>query len=203
MSRYQIEAVTQYRNDKIDPLLYRRVTAVPAESQARQITWERPILHIRVASPLGELHVINVHLKSRIPSSVPGQKKGFQYTSASGWAEGYFISSMKRVGQALETRLLIDQLFDQNEAAKIVVCGDFNAEPGQVPVEAIIGRVENLANSDLRNRQLLAAGESLSSDLRYSHIHGGKGSMLDHILYSQALLGHYLGCEVHNENLHD
>ena len=46
---------------------------------------------------------------------------------------------MKRVGQALETRMVIDGLFDEDEDAMIAVGGDFNADLDDVPVEAIRG----------------------------------------------------------------
>lgn len=56
---------------------------------------ERPILHARIdidhAAPGRLLHVINVHLKSKIPSDIPGQmidpRKGI-WRSADSWAEG-------------------------------------------------------------------------------------------------------------------
>lgn len=39
------------------------------------------------------------------PHRAPGQHPSqFLWQSASGWAEGAFVSAMKRVGQALETR---------------------------------------------------------------------------------------------------
>lgn len=49
---------------------------------------------------------------------------------------GFFISSMKRVGQALEVRMLIEDSFEKNENFWIVVCGDFNAEFEEVPLDA-------------------------------------------------------------------
>ena len=56
-----------------------------------------------------------------------GQKiDTYTWRTAHGWAEGYFIASMKRVGQALETRVLVDNILDNDEQALIVVCGDFN-----------------------------------------------------------------------------
>ena len=55
---------------------------------------------------------------------------------------------MKRVGQALETKIIVDKIFDAAPEAKIIVCGDFNAAPGEVPVEAICGRIENTDNPD-------------------------------------------------------
>ena len=72
------------------------------------------------------LHVINVHLKSKIPTDIPGQKiDGYTWRSADAWAEGSFISSMKRMSQALEVRRLIDRILD-TDPAQIVVAGDFN-----------------------------------------------------------------------------
>lgn len=203
LSRYPISRHKQVKNDEIGELRYRRVSAIPPEADSKKVSWERPILHCEIDSPLGLLHVINLHLKSRIPTPIPGQKSGFQYLSATGWAEGYFISSMKRVGQALETRVLIDRIFDSQQAAKIVVCGDFNAEPGQVPVEAIVGRVENIGNPTLRHRQLMAASASVPGGQRYSHIHAGEKNLLDHLLFSQGLLADFEGAGVHNEQLHD
>lgn len=203
LSRFPLLSSEQFRNDKMGELRYRRVTAIPEELDGKKVGWERPIQYCQIDSPLGVLHVINLHLKSRIPTPIPGQKEGFQYLSASGWAEGYFLSSMKRVGQALETRILIDQIFDQNAEAKILVCGDFNAEPLQVPVETIIGRVENLGNPALRDRELLTASESVAKDQRYTHLHAGSENLLDHVLFSQALLARYRKSEIHNEQLHD
>jgi len=130
LSRFQILEHHQYRHDFAPAPRYRKVTARPEESEARPITWERPILHAKIQLDNTRiLHLINVHLKSRLPTDIPGQKvDNFTWRTSSGWAEGFFISSMKRVGQALETRILIDRLFDADEDALIVVCGDFNAD---------------------------------------------------------------------------
>jgi endonuclease/exonuclease/phosphatase family metal-dependent hydrolase len=188
-------------------LAYRKVTAMPEEPEAKSLGWERPILHARIDVPgLGLLHVINLHLKSRLPSNVPGQRhpqKGYLWLSAAGWAEGYFMSSIKRVGQALETRLLLDTLFDGEPEARILVCGDFNAEPGEVPVEAIAGRVENTGNEALRSRVLIPTSAGIAASVRYSHLHEGQGNLLDHMLFSQALLPYFRSARIHNENLHD
>ena len=205
LSRFPIQSHHQYRNDKIAKLQYRKLTAIPTETEAKDLSWERPILHAVISHPqLGELHLINVHLKSRIASTINGQKENaYTWKTASAWAEGYFISSIKRVGQALETRTLIDEIFNSDINAQIIVCGDFNAEPGEVPVEAICGRVENTNNAELRARSLIACSQSLAASKSYSHLHQGQGNLLDHILISQPLLAVYTGAEIHNENLHD
>lgn len=199
-----IEAVQQHRNEILPAPQYRKVMANPAETTARDIGWERPILEVQLTHPrLGTLHVLNLHLKSRLASNIPGQRDGFSWRSAGGWAEGYFLSSVRRVGQALETRMRVDQILDADPATKVVVCGDFNAEPGEVPVEAICGRVENTDNPALRGHVLVPCSRSIPESTRFSHLHHGRGNLLDHMLISQSLLAHFRGAEIHNENLHD
>ncbi|MHC4875579.1 MAG: endonuclease/exonuclease/phosphatase family protein [Planctomycetota bacterium] len=202
--QFAVLEVNQYRNDHIDKLQYRKVTSVPADASAKNVSWERPILHVVLdVTGSGPVHVLNLHLKSRLASNIEGQKEGFSWRSAAGWAEGYFLSSIKRVGQALETRLIIDRIFDSEPGARILVCGDFNAEPGEVPVEAISGRVENTNNSDLRSRVLVACSNSIPESIRFSHLHHGQGNLLDHILVSQEMFGRFVNAEIHNESLHD
>ena len=205
LSAHPIIYSDQYKNDYIETLQYRKVTANdPPDTEAKDLRWERPILHAEIELPQSDnLHVINLHLKSRLASNVPGQKTGFLWESAAGWAEGYFLSSMKRVGQALETRILVDSIFDGDPEANIVVCGDFNAEPGEVPVEAMCGRVENTSNPDLRSRVLTPCSMGIPESVRFSHYHEGHGNLLDHMLISQSLLPYFRRAEIHNETLHD
>ncbi|PWJ43233.1 endonuclease/exonuclease/phosphatase family protein [Sediminitomix flava] len=203
LSKYPITEVNQYRNDKIEKLGYRKVTAEPAE-EVKDVSWERPILHVKIDHPeLGELHLINLHLKSRLASNVSGQKDGYKWNSAAGWAEGYFLSSIKRVGQAIETRILLDEIFEQEADAKIIVCGDFNAEPDQVPVEAIIGSVENTSNPSLRSKVMIPCSNGIPSSIQYSHLHHGHKNLLDHMLISQSLVPYFQSASIFNENLHD
>lgn len=204
LSAFPISDSQQYRNDHIDKLQYRKVTANPPEDHAKDLSWERPILHAQIQHPeLGTLHIINLHLKSRLATTVAGQKMGFEWKTAAGWAEGYFLSSIKRVGQALEARILVDKIFDEDADAKILVCGDFNSEPGEVPVEAIAGRVENTDNPILRPRVLVACSHGIPESVRFSHYHHGQGNLLDHTLISQALLPYFREASILNENLHD
>jgi hypothetical protein len=63
----------------------------------------------------------------------------YTWKTAFGWTEGVFLSPLQRVGQALRTHNRSDDLFDADEEAMIVVCGDVNADLDDVPVEAIRG----------------------------------------------------------------
>lgn len=205
LSRYEITEHHQYKHEYAPAPYYQQVTARPKEDQVKKITWERPILHAQIRLDNGvALHVIDLHLKSRRPSSVEGQRVNYYtWRTASGWAEGFFISAMKRVGQALETRMLIDELFDADEDALIVVCGDFNADPHEVAVEAIRGDIENTGNSALIKRVMVPCERTIPEPARFSFLYLGKPRMIDHLLVSRALLTYYKGSEIHNETLHD
>lgn len=205
LSRYDIVEHHQYMHEYAPSPRYQKVTALPEEREAREISWERPILHAKVQLPNNmTVDVINLHLKSRRPTSIQGHKLSERtWKTAFGWAEGVFISSMKRIGQALETRILIDKLFDENPCALIAVCGDFNEEFDEVSIEAIRGDVENTGNMNLAMRVMVPTERNIPEPARYSLLHNGKGKMLDHILVSRTLLAYFKGSEVHNELLHD
>ncbi len=150
------------------------------------------------------LHVINVHLKSKLPTDIPGQKiDPFTWRAADAWAEGSFLSSMKRMSQAVEVRRLVDQILDGDPNAQVVVAGDFNATPDEVPVLAIRGNVEDTGNPDLAARVLVPIENTVPEPARYTLYHQGKGQMLDHMLVTRNLLAAYRGSEIHNEILHD
>ena len=54
-----------------------------------------------------------------VASGVPSSQ-----TAVPAWAEGYFLSAVKRNGQALEARMLVDQIFSGAPDAMIAVAGD-------------------------------------------------------------------------------
>jgi len=204
LSRFPVSDSEQIRNDLITDLKYRSVTAIPGQEEAVKVSWERPILHTTIDWQGTALHIINLHLKSRIPSKIKGQDRDrYSFRTVAGWAEGYFLSAMKRVGQALEARMLIDHILDADPEAYIAVCGDFNAEPGEVPVETIVGRVENTGNPELGFRQLLPCSNTIPGQNRYTHLHEGQGNLLDHMVISRAMMARYVSAEIHNESLHD
>ncbi len=199
----------EYNNFWIKKLQYKKIMAEPSE-EAEPVTWDRPILYALIEiNGNFQLHVINLHLKSKRPDDIPGQKDKEKSTkfdvwkSSAGWAEGFFISSMKRVGQALETRRLIDSLLEDDKDARIVVCGDFNSEPGEVPIDAIRGAVEDTGNPDLKGGEMVSCEMTIPETSRYTYLHYGKKNLLDHMLISKAMLPYYRDSKIHNETLHD
>lgn len=205
LSRFPILEHHQYMHRYAPAPMYKKVTAEPEEEEAREVVWERPILYASIGiDEKTVLEVVNLHLKSRRPSGIAGHRLGDAvWRTASGWAEGFFLSSLKRLGQALEVRMLIDHIFDRDIHALIAVCGDFNADLEEVPVEAIRGDLENTGNPTLAPRVMIASERNIPEPARFSLLHNGKGKMLDHILVSRTLLAYFRGSEIHNETLHD
>jgi endonuclease/exonuclease/phosphatase family metal-dependent hydrolase len=183
---------------------YQMVTAKPPSTKASLLEWERPLLYLQIDIGHGSLHLINTHLKSKLPTNIPNQLKGYAWQSVSAWAEGSFISSMKRLGQALQARMLIDSIFDANGLDSfIAMAGDFNSEADEVCLRAILGPVEETGNPDHAPRIMVPCENNIADSARYSLFHLGKGQMLDHIIVSRPLLGHFIGAEIHNEALPD
>lgn len=205
LSRYPIERSVQYRHDFAPPPQYRRVTAVPPDTQAVEISWERPIQRAGIRLPDGRLlEVLNLHLKSRIPADIPGGKvDAYTWRNASAYAEGSFVSAVARVGQALEARLLVDRIFDEDPDALVAVCGDLNGDAEDIELLALRGDLEDTGNPADAGRVLVLCERNIPESTRYSLLHQGQGVMFDHILASRALLAGFTGAEVHNELLHD
>jgi len=206
VSRYPILETTIIRDSSMARPSYQMATADPPDDQANPIGWERPILYAQLS--LGQnviLHLLNMHLKSKIASNIPGGKiDTYTWRSVSAWAEGSFISSMKRMAQAVQARLIIDQIFDNHgEESLISVCGDFNANSEEVPVKTICGHVEETGNPAHAPRVLVPCERNIPESSRYSLLHLGKGEMLDHIIVSRNLLRFFDHAEIHNEILPD
>lgn len=204
LSRFPLLDCRPVRHDLVPPpdwsWLARDSGAGPAP-----VTWDRPILQAGLDLGGGlRLDVVNLHLRAPLAAPVPGAKAGpFRWRSVPGWAEGFYLAAMKRSGQALEARLLIDRMFDRDPDAAVLVAGDFNCDAREVPFKIIRAAADDTGNAALAGRALAALERSIRADRRYTVRHGGEAMMLDHLLVSQRLLGWYRGAEVHNEDLDD
>jgi endonuclease/exonuclease/phosphatase family metal-dependent hydrolase len=204
LSRFPILRQRQVLHGLIPPTEVRLVTAEPRVHEPAAIRFDRPILLTELDLGSSKLNVINVHLRAPIAAAVPGGKIGsFAWKRVSAWAEGYYLSGVKRSGQALELRLLIDELFDTDAHALVLVAGDFNAEDHETPLRIAIGAAEDTGNQQLAARTMVVLDRALETARRFSIIHNGRPQMLDHILVSHGLYGQFRGIEVHNEALGD
>ena len=205
LSRWPIAEQRQIRNELVRPPRYRLASAIPPAEREIEVTWDRPLLYTAVALPNGRrLHVLNLHLRAPLAAFIPGQKLApFVWKTVGGWAEGFYLSTMKRTGQALEARLFVDRLFDADPDALIAVAGDLNAEARETPVRAIYGDPEDTGNEVLAERALSPIEAEVPADRRFSVLHHGLKLMLDHLMVSVQLKRAHRAIDIFNEGLPD
>jgi endonuclease/exonuclease/phosphatase family metal-dependent hydrolase len=205
VSRLPIAESREVKAELLAAPTYHLTTAEPPAEEAQACAWDRPLLHVAVSLPDGRcLHLVNLHLRAPTAAYVPGQKSGaFAWRTTSAWAEGYFLAGIKRTAQALEARLLVDRLLDAESDGLIAVLGDCNAEERETPVRILMCETADTGNGALAARALVPLERSLPRDRRFTVIHKGRPVMLDHILVSRPLLGHFRRLEIHSETLSD
>lgn len=205
LARLPIAASAELWHHLVPEPIHGYVTAEPPAAAPVPVAWERPILYTRFdIAGRAPLHLYNVHLRAPLACAVPGQKADtFAWKSIAGWAEGFYLSEIKRAGQAFELRLAIDRRFDAEPEALVCIAGDFNAEEHHAPIEILKGEDDNTGNGALSGRVMVPVEHSLPADRCFTVIHQGRRQMLDHIMVSRRLMGRYRGSEIHNEALAD
>ena len=203
LSRLPLLACSQVFHDRVPPP--RHGLLRDGHDAGADLEWERPLLHAVLGLAGGRrLHVLNLHLRAPLAVSLPGRKTGpFSWADTASWAEGFLIAAIKRSGQALEARLTVETILDEEPGALILVAGDFNAEAAETPTRILMAGTDDTGNPGLASRALLAPEHGLPPERRYSVIHGGVHVMLDHLLASPALMAACRGMEIHNESLRD
>ena len=203
LSRWPLVAWESLHHRLVPPLRMSLATGRPYGSET-ELQWDRPLLRATVNLPDERpLHLINLHLRAPLAAPVPGQRADGVWNSVAGWAEGFYLASMKRAGQALEARLVVEELLDLEPDALVLVAGDLNAEEGEVPVRILRGAASDVEAPALAGRELLSLTRSLSPEQRFSLLYNGRRSLYDHLLASPSLAGRFIRCEIHNEALYD
>jgi len=205
LSRFPITASRAVQHELVPPLDYHAQTALPPSAEPLVLRWDRPILYAAVELPSARrLHLLNLHLKAPLAVPIPGQKaSAAEWRSSRGWAEGFFLAAMKRAGQALEARLLIEALFDAEPEALVAAAGDLNSDHNETPIRILVGDGTDPESEAPAARRLVALDRYIPAERRYSILHSGRPAMLDHILVSPALAALPHRIEVLNEGLHD
>ena len=205
LSRWPITRRRQVKGELVEPAAWRPRTADPPATAALPIVPERPLLATTIAHPSGvPIEVVNLHLRAPLAGGIAGGKLApFSWESTQAWAEGYFLSAIKRTAQALELRLLVDEMLDRDRAALIVAAGDYNAEDHETPLKIAVAAEEDTGNGVLTPRSLVVLDRALPADRRWSVLHHGRPQMLDHILASRTLYGRMRSIDVYNEALGD
>ena len=180
-------------------------TAEPPYTEPQGIVYERPILKTEIdlgaAKPL---HLFVVHLRAPIAAMIRGGKtREHAWKNLSAWAEGYQLSVLKQISQALELRMAVEALFDEDENAQIIVTGDFNATGETGTLRLLRADPDDTGSAELASRRLFQLDASLPLDQRQTVIHKGKGQALDHVLASAEITDKTLGVKVFNYGLPD
>lgn len=195
LSRWNIVAQRQVWHEFVPP--FRAGDGLDAQ-------WERPFLHTRIRlADSCEIDVVNLHLRAPSAAFFPGAKSGGAWRSSAAWAEGLFLSALKRDGQALEVRLFVETLFDAPPAAMVAVCGDFNAESRSSALRIIQTAAQDAGDPAFEARELTALEMRLPTAKRYSVLHEGARLLPDHILCSRALAACCVDVSILNAGLDD
>ncbi|MEW5740662.1 MAG: endonuclease/exonuclease/phosphatase family protein [Myxococcota bacterium] len=173
--------------------------------KAREVRWDRPLVHVTLAVPGPRpLHVIALHLRAPLATALEGQKvTPSSWKSVPGWAEGFWLSSMKRTGQALEARLLVEALLSEDADALVLVAGDFNAELSEMPLRLLRAEVDDTGNPALSSHSLTALEATVPDERRFTVVHEGRRQVLDHLLASGALARAHVRTDILNDGLGD
>jgi endonuclease/exonuclease/phosphatase family metal-dependent hydrolase len=195
LSRWPITASRSVMHDKVPP---------PSGDADMQPRWDRPLLQAEIALPTGQsLHVLNLHLRAPLATFAPKAKQHGVWQDTRAWARGFHLSTLKRIGQALEARLIVDDLLDADREALIVVAGDLNADLYEMPLRLLCAASADTNNPELAWRALQPAERLLPQEQRYTVIFGGRRVVLDHLLLSQRLATMLKTVEAKNEGLAD
>lgn len=174
-------------------------------AEGLDVSFDRPVLHATIATASGrQVDIFNAHLRAPLAAPVPGEKIDARtWRSASGWAEGYYLAAMKRMGQSLEIRRAIDRLLDADPDRQIAVAGDLNADLLETPLRLLLAADDDTDTPALAGRALLAAEARVAADRRFTTRHDGRPQLIDHILMSRALAAHLVAVGIENAGLID
>jgi endonuclease/exonuclease/phosphatase family metal-dependent hydrolase len=163
------------------------------EPFGERIQLRRGVVHARIdAGDLGHVEVLVAHLKSNRPRPLRDAADApIEPCSNRERAEAHLRSLVWRSAEALHVRGLVDALFAREPDARVAVMGDFNDVPGSLVLKII-------ASSDLA-----CPGERVPAERRFSALHAGKASQIDHVLLSAPLASRIAAARFLNDALRD
>lgn len=204
LSRWPIGFQRAVHHDLVAPWRWTPPVAGREPAAPVDVRWDRPILQVRVEPPgTRPIHFLNLHLRASRAAYIPGLKALSRWRSSASWAEGFCLAAQKQVGQALEARLLVEALLDAEPEARILVCGDLNADEHEMPVRLLCASAEDIEDPAFAARSLEPLEDRLPQARRFSVRHAGRPVMLDHLLASAGAARACTGIEVLNEKLGD
>lgn len=169
------------------------------EPYPSRIMLRRGVVHARVeATGLGEVDVVTAHFKSNRGAPLrAADGSELEDRSPSGRGEAALRSLIQRAAEALFVRGVVDDVLRWSPDHAICVLGDLNDVADSMPVRIVRGLGEGDAGV------LHACAELVPSERRFSCLHGGGRSLIDHVLVSSRLRRALVGAEIFNDALGD
>jgi endonuclease/exonuclease/phosphatase family metal-dependent hydrolase len=161
-----------------------------------RIPLRRGVVHARVQAPaIGAVDVLVVHFKSPRPVSLRDAAGGEVVPrTAKDRAESVLRSLVWRASESLHVRGIVDAVLATQPGAHVAVLGDLNDVPDSPVVAALQGSGDGI---------LLDCAASVPAAARFSAIHCGRPSQIDHILATAGLYAHLRGARFLNAELRE
>jgi endonuclease/exonuclease/phosphatase family metal-dependent hydrolase len=162
----------------------------------RRIPLRRGVVHARVDAPqIGAIDVLVAHFKSARPVPLKDPSGAdIEPASARERAEGAQRSLVWRGAEALYVRGLVDDELRAREGAHVVVAGDLNDVAASPVVRTVRGEGAGA---------LLDCTAGIDPAARYSVLHEGRPSQIDHALATAGLYARLRDARFLNEGLRD
>lgn len=159
----------------------------------KRLPLRRGVVHARIdGGDAGEIEVLVAHLKSNRPRPLRDASDcAIPPCTNRERAEAQLRSLVWRSAEALHLRGLADDLFRREPDARVAVMGDFNDVRGSL--------VLKIVSCD----DLFCPAELVPAERRFSAIHCGHASQIDHVLLSAPLLERVKAARFLNESLRD
>jgi endonuclease/exonuclease/phosphatase family metal-dependent hydrolase len=194
LSRAPVLVARVHAADSLAFPAFRQGDPPPFDSR---IPLRRGVVHARVlASALGPVDVLVAHFKSQLPMALC-DASGVEVAPNSplARAEGALRSVVWRAAEALFVRGLVDEVLEADPGARVAVTGDLNDIPGST--------VLRLLTSDGGDGALFDCANAVAPAARFSILHEGRPSQLDHVLATANLFGRVSSARFLNEALRD
>jgi len=197
LSRLPIRFARIHTSDSLD---FPRFQVDDPRPFGARIPLRRGIVHVGIdVPPFGLISVLVVHFKSPLPAPLRDASGArLPIVTAHDRSEAFVRSWVWRAAEALFVRKLVDAALANEKApdgsASVAVVGDLNDGPESPIVHAL--------RSDGPGA-LFDCTSAAASDLRYSIIHGGRRTQVDHILTTQPLATRVTRAAFDNARLRD
>lgn len=178
-----------------------RITELSSSGETPPITrMGRGALHIEIAQAPLNIHLIGLHLKSKLLSFPRASDSSFTPRDETERAQVAGLALRRRTAEAVTLRLYANQLLTANQQTQLLLLGDFNDVPEAQTSLLFNGppgsEIEGANDSNLGfhrsdkgdDVRLFNLSPLIALERRYSRIYRQRRELLDQIMVSEELL---------------